>query len=270
MNKQCIVFGMIILVVFILFAIYHSIYGESFINRDQSNRHYRPTPNNQTLLKSNDYDSIDSQNTLSDNVIYNDGNGIIKNTDKTLIIDQNVTNFDQNTPESDEYIRKKFVTRNQNRTTKYKDIDYKEGKRGGSSEDLFQYMDQSNDLIQTGYSYSNNFTGNTEGSNEYAPYAPETTKFNKYDTSVMFDNEELLPKEESINPDWWDTVPEAISVKNRHLINVAKPIGINTIGTSLKNPSYDLRGAPPNPKFVVSPWNNSTIEPDTNFKSLCM
>lgn len=39
-------------------------------------------------------------------------------------------------------------------------------------------------------------------------------------------------------------------------------IGTNTVGQSLKNPSYDLRGCPPNPKYVVSPWNNSTYEPD--------
>lgn len=33
--------------------------------------------------------------------------------------------------------------------------------------------------------------------------------------------------------------------------------GINTIGSSLKNPTYDIRGNIPNPKFAVSPWGNS-------------
>ena len=45
-------------------------------------------------------------------------------------------------------------------------------------------------------------------------------------------------------------------------------IGVNTVGQSLKNPSYDLRSAPACPKFVVSPFLNSTIEPDFNIKSL--
>ena len=45
-------------------------------------------------------------------------------------------------------------------------------------------------------------------------------------------------------------------------------IGINTIGSGLKNASHDLRGAPSAPKFVVSPWLNSTIECDTNLKSI--
>ena len=46
-------------------------------------------------------------------------------------------------------------------------------------------------------------------------------------------------------------------------------IGTDTVGQSLKNATYDLRSAPPNPKFVVSPWQNSTIEPDYNIKPLC-
>ena len=46
-------------------------------------------------------------------------------------------------------------------------------------------------------------------------------------------------------------------------------LGIDTVGQSRKNATYDLRAAPPNPKFIVSPWSNSTIEPDYNTKSLC-
>ena len=47
----------------------------------------------------------------------------------------------------------------------------------------------------------------------------------------------------------------------------AKPttfIGVDTVSTSLRNPSLDLRGDIPNPKKVVSPWNNTTITTDTN------
>ena len=64
-------------------------------------------------------------------------------------------------------------------------------------------------------------------------------------------------------------MPDAISVKNRHLINISKPIGVNTIGTSLRNPSHDIRGTPSCPKFVISPWLQSSIEPDHNLKGLC-
>ena len=64
-------------------------------------------------------------------------------------------------------------------------------------------------------------------------------------------------------------MPEPISAKHRHLINVSRPVGVNTIGNSLRNASWDLRGSPPCPKFVVSPWQQSTIEPDYNIKGLC-
>ena len=77
---------------------------------------------------------------------------------------------------------------------------------------------------------------------------------------------EYLPQE--VNDDWFEVQPEPISVKNRHLINITTPIGVNTIGTSLRNASWDIRGTPACPKYVVSPFLNSSIEPDTNLKPL--
>lgn len=40
-------------------------------------------------------------------------------------------------------------------------------------------------------------------------------------------------------------------------------IGINTIGSSLRNANLDIRSAPANPVDSVGPFNNSTITPDT-------
>ena len=46
-------------------------------------------------------------------------------------------------------------------------------------------------------------------------------------------------------------------------------IGVNTVGQTLKNPSHDIRGTIYCPKIAnVSPWQQSTIEPDFNLKSL--
>jgi hypothetical protein len=45
-------------------------------------------------------------------------------------------------------------------------------------------------------------------------------------------------------------------------------IGIDTIGQSLRNASYDIRGSVPIVKFDIGPFNNSTIEYDYNIKSL--
>lgn len=46
-------------------------------------------------------------------------------------------------------------------------------------------------------------------------------------------------------------------------------LGIDTVGQSRKNASYDIREAPINPKFNIGPWNNSTIEVDGNIRSFC-
>lgn len=39
-------------------------------------------------------------------------------------------------------------------------------------------------------------------------------------------------------------------------------VGINTVGSSLRNANYQLRSDPPNPVVQVSPWMQSTITPD--------
>ena len=38
--------------------------------------------------------------------------------------------------------------------------------------------------------------------------------------------------------------------------------GINTVGGSLRNANLQVRSEPPNPQNRVSPWGNSTIQPD--------
>ncbi len=85
-----------------------------------------------------------------------------------------------------------------------------------------------------------------------------------------YDSKNYLPQE--INDEWFDT--DFTQAKNKlnsdNLINTEKyVIGVDTVGQSLKNASYDLRGTVANPKYNVSPWLNSTYEPDYNIKPLC-
>ena len=80
-------------------------------------------------------------------------------------------------------------------------------------------------------------------------------------------SEKLLPQQE--NKDWFDTVEDAITVKNRHLININKPIGIDSIGSSMKNACLDIRGNIPAPKYAISPFLNSAIEPDVATVGFC-
>jgi len=85
-----------------------------------------------------------------------------------------------------------------------------------------------------------------------------------------YNAKDYLPKE--IIEEWFDTdfSQAKYNINDDNLINTERYIiGINTVGQSLKNASYDIRGTVANPKFSISPWNNSTIEPDYNIKSLC-
>ena len=85
-----------------------------------------------------------------------------------------------------------------------------------------------------------------------------------------YNAKDFLPKE--INNQWFDTdfSQAKTNIEDDKLINTERyVIGINTVGQSLKNASYDIRGTIANPKYSVSPWNNSTYEPDYNIKPLC-
>ena len=85
-----------------------------------------------------------------------------------------------------------------------------------------------------------------------------------------YDAKDFLPQE--VNDQWFDTdfSQAKYNLNENKLINTDKYIiGVNTVGQSLKNASYDIRGTVANPKYSVSPWNNSTYEPDYNLKPLC-
>lgn len=98
---------------------------------------------------------------------------------------------------------------------------------------------------------------------------PNTVDLNKNNVK-QYDAKDYLPKE--LNDKWFDTdfSQAKYNLNDDKLINTERyVIGINTVGQSLKNASYDIRGTVPNPKFTVSPWNNSTYEPDYNIKPMC-
>lgn len=144
---------------------------------------------------------------------------------------------------------------------------YAEGTRGNTDvAEWNAFFDQNNELVDKSYLQNNDqFKPVDETKGNLATYKGKGKTGQK--GADLFKVDELLPQE--VSKDWFEVMPEPIKVKNRHLINVTRPIGVNTIGNTLKNPSLDLRGSPPCPKFVISPWLQSSIEPDTNIKGLC-
>jgi hypothetical protein len=72
---------------------------------------------------------------------------------------------------------------------------------------------------------------------------------------------ELLPND--TNSEWSNINPASNDLKNLNLLTPNQVIGINTIGSSLRNANLQLRSEPAIPKANVGPWNASTIENDT-------
>ena len=58
------------------------------------------------------------------------------------------------------------------------------------------------------------------------------------------------------------------SLNDNSLLNAGQHVGINTVGQSLRNANLQLRSEPPNPQVKVSPWMQTTIEPDTNRRAM--
>jgi hypothetical protein len=71
---------------------------------------------------------------------------------------------------------------------------------------------------------------------------------------------DLLPKD---NNSSWNMKPMGSGdFLGVNLLNAGYLIGVDTIGSSLRNANLQVRSEPPNPQLQVSPWMNTTIEPD--------
>lgn len=102
---------------------------------------------------------------------------------------------------------------------------------------------------------------------DYNPSAP-----NAGGKSSCFPKDQLTPLEllpGDANSTWAQVVPAGQgSVGDQNFLNAGFHVGINTVGQTLRNPNLQLRSEPANPQVKVSPWLQSTIEPDTNRKAL--
>lgn len=82
---------------------------------------------------------------------------------------------------------------------------------------------------------------------------------NTCNNQQLSDPKELLPKD--ANNEWSNIMPNN-DLKNVHMLNAGHHIGINSVGTSLRNANLQLRSEPVIPQTNIGPWNNTTIEPD--------
>jgi hypothetical protein len=79
--------------------------------------------------------------------------------------------------------------------------------------------------------------------------------------------DDLLPKD-AANSKWAQVNPAGQGdVKDQNFLTAGHHIGINTVGQTLRNPNYQIRSEPANPRMNVGPWNQTTIEFDNSRRS---
>jgi hypothetical protein len=81
----------------------------------------------------------------------------------------------------------------------------------------------------------------------------------------LYNSESYLPNDKYMNPELtkgFQILENPVSVNNPNLIPVLRSIPVSSVMGSNRNSTYDIRSEPPNPKTVVSPFLNSSIQPD--------
>ena len=121
-------------------------------------------------------------------------------------------------------------------------------------------------------------------SNDYSASEPlgqnETFKFIGNDTNGSpntlpkdcFPKDQLSPQEllpGDANSTWAQVNPAGQGdLRDKNFLEAGFHTGINTVGQTLRNANLQLRSEPPNPQVKVSPWHQTTIEPDSNRRAL--
>ena len=77
--------------------------------------------------------------------------------------------------------------------------------------------------------------------------------------------QELLPRD--ANSTYAQVAPSGQGcLQDKNVLTAGFHVGVNTVGQTLRNANRQLRSDPPNPQVKVSPWMQTTIEPDSNRK----
>ena len=131
-----------------------------------------------------------------------------------------------------------------------------------------------------------NFMTEESGNNSFEPTASEPNGQNEvYKQIGSFDSPsntylaqtgfpkdqltpgELLPKD--TNSKWAQVNPSSQgNLGDQNFLTAAYHVGINTVGQTMRNANLQLRSEPANPRDKVSPWQQTTIEPDSNRRPL--
>lgn len=79
--------------------------------------------------------------------------------------------------------------------------------------------------------------------------------------------DDLLPSDECNV--WSKNNPHGTgSLANKNFLQAGWATGVSSVGSTLRNANLQLRSDPPNPQVQVSPWMQTTIQPDVGRKPL--
>lgn len=91
----------------------------------------------------------------------------------------------------------------------------------------------------------------------------EVPEYTPGQTREAINPEDLLPQDK--NSLWAQVNPEGTgSLAFKNFLEAGYHIGIDTIGSSLRNANHQLRPDIPNPRLDVGPWQNAIIDADNN------
>lgn len=220
----------------------------------------------------NNNDNDDNDNDENDNDADNDSatrdqdSGDDADSDDNSSATQQDSDADDSVDTTREIIRKRAMGQNnlyfrKKSGGKYKHDSYRALGSGECNKAIDKYFKVS-DVTKN---YTDRYSPIDESCGEGAPINIRNNKGTEKD---KYDVNGFLPQEK--NKDWFECI-EPVNVKQSNLINIYRPIGTNTIGSSHRICSYDIRGNDKAicPKFNVSPWMQSSVEPDRSMKSLC-
>ena len=160
------------------------------------------------------------------------------------------------------------------RNVSYADSNYRmdfngDGMSQPSQDKLDGMFDQALVFQNSEFSENSNFGPNPGSSGDFGPANlgdfSHKSKSQQEKLMNMFNSNNYLPnsnKTDSSLEKGFQILENPVSVDNPNLIPVQRSIPVSSTMGNSRNSSSDIRGDIPNPKSVVSPWQNSSINPD--------
>jgi hypothetical protein len=110
------------------------------------------------------------------------------------------------------------------------------------------------------------------GAGDYQQVGQQNANANNNMPKDCFPKDQLAPSEllpANTQSQWSNVNPSGEgNLGDQNFLSAGYHFGTDTVGQSLRNANRQLRSEPANPQVKVSPWNQTSIEPDINRRPL--